>query len=36
MPNCYTLRRIASLLRTIAGLIAVVAAEFGILLLLLI
>jgi hypothetical protein len=36
MPNCYTLRRIASLLRTIAGLAAVIAVEFGILLLLLI
>lgn len=36
MPNCYTLRRIASLLRTIAGLISVIAAEIGILLMLLI
>lgn len=35
MPNWYTLRRIASLLRTIAGLIAVIAAEIGILLMLL-
>ena len=35
MPNCYTLHRIASLLKTIAKLAAVIAMELGILLMLL-
>ena len=34
MITCYTLRRIYSLLKTIAGLIAVIASELAILLLL--
>ena len=36
MPNCYTLHRIAALLKTIAKLAAVIAMELGILLMLLI
>lgn len=36
MPNCYTLRRIAALLKTIAQLVAIIAMELGLLLMLLI